>query len=267
MNARLWPLMLGVVTLGTVRAQTPSFPTPVDQLPETVPALSLPVQSMGRFTGGITDAPPAPWQVVRLSDTVPPTRYRVRVWDGVVAIEAEAEASMALLARPLKVDLTQTPVLCWRWRIDAPLQTADLSRKAGDDYAARVYVAFRLPPDALGWSLRTQIALARRLFGANVPDAALNYIWDNRHPVGFDAPSPYTDRTRLIVAQSGAAHAGRWVEERHDVLADAVRAFGDARVTPTLLAVASDTDNTGESARAGFADLHFVARDAPCQFP
>lgn len=41
---------------------------------------------------------------------------------------------------------------------------------------------------------------------------------------------------------------------------------GTAAVTPTLLAVASATDNTGETARAGFADLHFTARDTPCQF-
>jgi hypothetical protein len=32
------------------------------------------------------------------------------------------------------------------------------------------------------------------------------------------------------------------------------------------LAVASDTDNTGETARAGFADLHFVGAEEPCEF-
>lgn len=37
------------------------------------------------------------------------------------------------------------------------------------------------------------------------------------------------------------------------------------RQTGPLLAV--DTDNTGERARAGFADLHFVARGAQCRFP
>jgi hypothetical protein len=33
-----------------------------------------------------------------------------------------------------------------------------------------------------------------------------------------------------------------------------------------LLAVTADTDNTGEQAHAGFADVHFVARAAPCGF-
>lgn len=225
------------------------------------------VAVVGRFEGPEGSPPPAPWRLVRFSDRVAPTRYRLHHWDGVAAVEARANASMALLARPLSVDLERTPVLCWRWRVEAPLHAADLTRKSGDDYAARVYVAFRLPPGELSLALRTKLALARRLFGADTPDAALNYVWDNRHPIGFTAPNAYTAQARMIVAQSGASRAGVWVEERHDVLADARRAFGTERLTPTVLALATDTDNTGESAVAGFADLHFVERDQPCQFP
>jgi len=41
-----------------------------------------------------------------------------------------------------------------------------------------------------------------------------------------------------------------------DVLTDAKAVFGDMKFTPVQLAIASDTDNAGETARAGFADLH-----------
>lgn len=222
-------------------------------------------EDAGRFEAA-AQAPPAPWEIVRFDSDVPPTRYRIVDWDGVVGIEARAKASMALLARPLTVDLQRTPILCWRWRIDAPLKSADMRRKSGDDYAARVYIAMRLPPGDLGFATRAKLALARRLFGAQVPDAALNYIWDNTHSVGTRRANAYTDRTQMIVARSGAGEAGHWVSERHDVLADARMAFGSTKPSATLLAVAADTDNTGESARAGFADLHFVAPDAACQF-
>ena len=70
----------------------------------------------------------------------------------------------------------------------------------------------------------------------------------------------------MIVAESGAANAGRWVEERIDVGRDAAAQFGES-ARFALLAIASDTDDTGESAHAGFADLHFVARGETCQFP
>jgi hypothetical protein len=202
-----------------------------------------------------------------LSKTVPPTAYRVAVVRGVTAVDAHADGSMALLARPLTVDLAATPVLCWRWLVDAPVAKGDMTRKAGDDYAARLYVAFDVPDSAMSMSTRLKLSMARRLFGAAVPDAALNYVWDNRHPVGFRAKSPYTDRAELIVAETGAGKAGTWVVERVDVAQDFVRGFGRVGgARPIQLAVASDTDNTKSRARAAFADIHFVAAGQRCAF-
>jgi hypothetical protein len=218
---------------------------------------------VGRFApadGGL----PAPWQVVQLDPGIPPTRYRLREWDGVAAVEAHAVKSMALLARPLDIDLAKTPVLCWRWRIDAPLKNADMATKAGGDYAARVYLSFDVPPGTLGLGDRLTQGLARSLRGKPIPDAAINYIWDNRHAVGTWQANAYSDRTRMRVQRSGARYARHWVEERRDVDADFRHAFGHAPTRLTGLAIASDTDNTGEEARAGFADFRFVAKDEPC---
>ncbi len=209
---------------------------------------------------------PAPWQVVQFDEEIPATDYRLIRWDGVNAIEAKAEKSMALLARPVEVDLNATPVMCWRWRVDSPLDKADLATKEGDDYAARVYVSFAMPSDEIGFFLRTQLALARSIYGDAVPDAALNYVWDNKYPVGTRKPNAYTDRTRMIVSQSGAENAGKWVVARQDIQQDVLTEFESEMAKMVQLSVASDTDNTGESAHAGFADFHFVARDTPCQF-
>ena len=217
---------------------------------------------VGRFSG--EGAPPAPWRAIVLNKKVTPTSYRAARVAGVGAIEARANASMALLARPLRVDLAQTPVLCWRWLVDAPVAKADMRTKRGDDYAARIYVSFDIPDNRLSAGTRMKLSLGRRMFGGDLPDAALNYVWDNKHPVGRRAKSAYTDRTELIVAETGAARAGKWVAERVDVAADFARAFGGVPGTPTQIALASDTDNTGGSARAAFADLHFVARDQRC---
>lgn len=217
---------------------------------------------LGRFSSSEIDVPP-PWRVVRIDNRVPATRYAIREWDGVPAVEAIADQSMALLARPVMVDLHRTPILCWRWRVDAPLSTADMRRRRGDDYAARLYLGFMLPARVVGGVTRSKLSLARSIYGDVVPDAALNYVWDNRYPIGTLAPNAYTSRTRMIVVQSGAGKAGRWVLERRDVIADLASAFhADGRLT--VLALASDTDNTGERAHAGFADLHFVAADMPC---
>ena len=230
----------------------------------TASVAAAPVR-VGDFSGGGNALPP-PWKVVQLDERVPATRYRTLLWDGRAAVEARATASMALLARPLTVDLQTTPVLCWLWRVDNVLQQADLSRKVGDDYAARVYVTFTLPPESMSAGLRFKLALGRSLYGELVPDAAVNYVWDNRHTVGTRAFNAYTDRAAMVVQRSGKAQVGRWVSERVNVLADATQAFGKLPFKASLLAVASDTDNTGEQALAGFAELHFVGAEEPCQF-
>jgi hypothetical protein len=221
---------------------------------------------VGKFDGNAGGLP-AGWQVEHLNPKFPPTEYRQRSCDGVAAVEATAVKSMALLGRKLDVDLDKTPVLCWRWRIDAPLAGADLATKAGDDYAARVYITFAVPPEALGLATRTKLALARSIWGPSVPDAAINYVWDNKHPVGTQQPNAYTDRAQMVVVESGAGKAGRWVAERRNVRDDFRRAFAGLPGKPNGLAIASDTDNTGESARAGFADFHFVAENDACAFP
>ncbi len=221
---------------------------------------------VGRFPAGATGLP-EPWRVQQLDERIAPTQYALKTWDGVDAVEAVAERSMALLGRPLEVDLEATPHLCWLWRVDAPLATADMRTKAGDDYAARVYVSFRVAPEALGFGTRAKLALARSIYGEQVPDAALNYVWDNRQQVGTLMPNAYTDRTRMLVLRSGAEHAGGWVVERRDVAEDFKRAFGDLPAQLSGIAMASDTDNTGERARAGFAEFRFVSRGEECGTP
>lgn len=201
---------------------------------------------IGRFDA--TDSgPPPPWRIVRFDDAVPPTRYRLREWDGVRAIEAHAVNSMALLARPVEIDLEKTPVLCWRWRIDAPLKNADITQKNGDDTAAHIHLSFaRIPALRPG------------------EDSALMYVWDNRNKAGTWRGNAHSARTRMLVLRSGAADAKRWVDERRDLADDYRHAFGKPAGRLIGLGMASDTDNTGEEARAGFADFRFVKKDEAC---
>src|SRR5690242_9136679 len=110
---------------------------------------------VGKFVSDDGQIPP-PWKIEQLDPKVPPTRYRLRNWDGVPAVEAEAKRSMALLVRPVEVDLGKTPVLCWRWRVDAPIASTDMDRKSGDDYAARVYLTFEVAPHQLSFATRAK---------------------------------------------------------------------------------------------------------------
>lgn len=223
------------------------------------------VVDVGRFASA-SGVPPPPWRIVRFDTSIPATSYRTIHWDGVEAVAARADGSMALLARPVEVELQATPQLCWRWRVEGVVQGADMRTKRGDDYAARIYVAFRLPADSLSFALRARLAIARLAYGPDVPDGAINYVWDNRHAIGTRMPNAYTERTQMVVLRSGESEARHWATERRNVRDDALAAFGTDRARVQLIGLAADTDNTGERVTSGFADLHFVAAGADCEF-
>jgi len=154
-------------------------------------------------------------------------------------------------------------VLAWRWKVDRVVEKADLEEKGGDDFAARVYVFFDLPEEDLPWSARVALRLARLVHGSDLPSAGICYVWDNRHAIGTSAWNPYWFRIRTVVLESGNARAGQWVEERRDLEADFLAAFGaDRQRLPAVTGVAAgnDSDQTGESVTAWFGDFRLEAR-------
>lgn len=215
------------------------------------------------FAAAADGAVAPPWRVVTLPKIPRHTRYRVVTVDGRPAIRAEAQASygnLLLALGPPGLPVEAAPILRWRWRVDRLPERSDLTRRTGDDVAARVCVLFDLPLARLGVADRLRIELGRRLFDAALPAATLCYVWDRTLAPGTWLPNIYTDRVRMLVLRSAAAgDQGAWFEERRDLRADFRRAFGpeaEGGVPPmTALAVASDADNTGGAALAFFADI------------
>ena len=173
---------------------------------------------------------------------------------------------MALLTRKLSVNLTKTPILCWRWRVTNIITTANISKKSGDDQAARIYLGVDLPRSAIGLGTRVKLALARRRGGNDIPDGAINYVWDNRFAVGTARNNIYTKQAKIIVMQSGGAQKNTWVNERRNLRNDIQKHFKTTKGKVTSIAISSDTDNTGETVTAAFADLHFVGSNVKCRF-
>ena len=206
---------------------------------------------------------PNHWREVRLGAEITPNTFAFETIDGHPVLRVESNASMSMMATGVEVDLAQTPVLCWRWRVSRVLQQADMRERFGDDYAARLYVSLAIPEAEQSLGLRLQLGLARTIWGEQVPDGAINYVWDNRQPVGTSLPNAYTDRVTMVVAQSGDALAGQWVTQHVNIAQDVAQRFtASARVTQ--IALAADTDNTGESVIAEFADVRFVPTAGDC---
>jgi hypothetical protein len=204
---------------------------------------------------------PAGWTPLVLP-RVPAPEFALVADDGVTVLRSTADAAAGTVSHALAHDVAARPMLRWRWKVDRVVRDADLATKAGDDFAARVYVFFDVPPGSLPMAQRMKIFLARSLYGAAVPAAALCYVWDNRHPAGTTRWNPYTDRVRTVVLRSGAP--GAWAEESRDLEADFREAFGGEWKGPvppvTGIAAGNDTDQTGERVSAWFGDFRLERR-------
>lgn len=181
--------------------------------------------------------------------------------DGQTVLRVRSDAAASTLLHVLDVDPVVAPVLRWRWHVSNPVAASDFRRKEGDDYAGRVYVLFDYPVEQLSFGDRFKMSLARGLHGAELPTAAIAYVWGTAQATGEFGPNPYTDRVQMIVVEQGPGRAGQWVEMRRDVAADFEKVFGEPAPRIVGIAVSADTDNTGESVTTLFGDIRFKARE------
>jgi hypothetical protein len=192
-------------------------------------------------------APQAPWKVVGLpQQTKPFTRFSVVDIDGKRALKIEADLSYGNLIHPVK-DVAAPVQLSWQWRIEKPIEAADLREKRGEDTAVKVCVSFDLPMDSVPFADRQILRIARGRTSDPVPTATVCYVWDPHLAAGTTLDSPFTRRIRYIILESGTDRLNKWVAEKRDVGADFLKLFRDEATTvPPIVAIAvgADADNT-----------------------
>ncbi len=200
---------------------------------------------------------PTAWQRLTFKKIKQHTQYRFVDDDGQTVVRADSRNSASGLIRKVSIDPREFKKVSWRWKTGAVYKKGDVSRKDGDDYAARLYITFAYDPGQVGFFEKTKYEAARLIYGETLPLAAISYIWANRAPAGLMVANAYTERVKMIVLQSGADRTGRWIEEKRDVYTDFKKAFGREPTLISGVAIMTDSDNTGESTRTWYADIVF----------
>lgn len=170
------------------------------------------------------------------------TQYALVEVDGVPVLRAESRASASGLVREQAFDLKKTPILTWRWRVIDGLPELDEHSKKGDDYAARIYVIV-----SGGWQFwKTR---------------ALNFVWSGRNAKGEEWDNAFAgDNAKMLALRGQEAELGIWYEERVDIAKLLMDWFGEEVDEIDAIAIMTDTDNSGLSAKAEYAELKLVSR-------
>lgn len=190
------------------------------------------------------------------------TRYQLITDAGVQVVQATADNSASGLIARVALAPGDSMRLRWQWKVSNVYEQGDARKQSGDDYPARIYVAFEFQPEKAGLFERAKRKTVELMFGETLPGNALNYIWANRLPEQTFIANAFTDQTMMVAVNSGSEQVGQWVTVERDIVADYREAFGEEPPRIVGVAIMSDADNTGERAQAWYRDLVLTAPQA-----
>ena len=169
------------------------------------------------------------------------TDYEVVQVDGREALHAQCQDAGSGLFLEREIDLTETPIMEWSWRVDETFgPDIDETTRAGDDYPVRVYVV--QDGGILQWRSR-----------------AINYVWASAQPAGGHWPNAYVSQARVVALQSGEPDSpGQWVTERRNVRED-FKTFHDRDLDSIdAVALMTDCNDVGGSIEGWYGSIRFL---------
>ena len=192
------------------------------------------------------------WKLVTFDDT-PPTEYSLRWEQDRTVVNARSDGGASGLVAELPGDLHPT-AMSWRWRVDQCLENDQERVRAGDDFAARVFVLYGRERAWTPWGW-----LRRRMvdnpFGNVVPKRVVNYVWASGGETGDVYPNPSFRNVATVVVESDCRTPGEWVSEQRELEADFRLAYRESMPNVVGVAVMTDTDDTGGRAVTWYADI------------
>ena len=169
------------------------------------------------------------------------TQYNIQQQGNRKVLTATSSGGASALGVRKRIDLTKTPFLNWSWRVNKALPPLKEATKAGDDYAARVYVI--IDGGIFVWKTR-----------------ALNYVWSSRpNTRGQKWNNPFLPKNaRMLSVRDSRNGPGQWITEKQNVAADFKSLYG---FTPSYIdgiAIMTDADNSKGSTSSSYGEIFFT---------
>ncbi|BBB29932.1 DUF3047 domain-containing protein [Neptunomonas japonica] len=138
-----------------------------------------------------------------------------------------------------KIDLNKTPFLNWSWRVEKFPSVADEKVKAGDDFAARIYIVVQD-----GWTF--------------LSTKAISYVWSKQSHTNDVWPNPFTNGSAMMLAVRGSDDGNGWVTEKRNIKEDLQKLFGKEIRYIDAIAIMTDTDNSKSSATSYYSNIRLT---------
>jgi Protein of unknown function (DUF3047) len=182
------------------------------------------------FSSGIGEmGAPTGWQVAEKSGKAD---YTVVTDSGERALLLRSTNTSFSVQKKVNVDISQYPVLSWKWKVTKLPKGGDFRKSETDDQAAQLFLAF-------------------------TKTKAIVYIWDTSAPQGLmESTSPVPFMTvKVVVVRSGTAELGKWVAETRNVYEDYRKLYGEEPPPVSGVRLQINSQHTKSSAESLFADV------------
>ena len=195
------------------------------------------------------------WNVLTFGSIDEHTSYTLVKDRNVNVVKAESNESASGLTKIIRFNPKEYPYLSWRWKVNKAIPGTDVTKKSGDDYAARIYVMFDYDVKDLPEAEQSRVGWYKFFNGKLPPLATINYIWANKADVGNIVSSAYTSRVKMVTLKNKDSALQKWHIEERNIYEDYKKAFGEEPKEVISLAIMTDTDNTSSMAESYFGDI------------
>jgi Protein of unknown function (DUF3047) len=160
--------------------------------------------------------------------------------DGAKALHMRSANEGSTVSKDVKgkVNLKETPILEWTWKVTVLPKGGNSCKKATDDQAAQVFVVWPRFPEAV----RSRI---------------LGYVWDSTLPVGTTCKSEKSGTVTYMVVRSGSTDLGKWLTERRNVAEDYKKIYNEEMEPPSAVSLAIDSNDTQSTAESFIGPIVF----------
>ncbi len=223
----------------------------VNRLPVIMLFVSMLITPFALAQLNITDIAQGGMEAWKSKDIAAPTRYNVTDYKNRPAIQARSDNAASGLVLNKRIDLLETPYMNWSWLVKQSLPELQETTKQGDDFAARVYVV--IDGGMKFWNTKS-----------------ISYVWSSS-PAGENVwDNPFAGaNVKMLAARGSESETKQWYDEKRNIYQDLIDYFGDKGSDKAnqksyryidMVAIMTDTDNSGTHAESYYGDITFSSR-------
>jgi hypothetical protein len=201
---------------------------------------------------------PRGWKLRKFPGRTKGARAEWVTEDGVRSVKLSSRANLTFLEKTVNIDISEYPVVAWKWKVENILEGNDERTREGDDHPVRLFFVFE--PDESKqsfWFRLKRFLYLDRIHGHPYGGRFLEYLWSSHLERGEVIDDPGKPWQKLLIIEGGPRNIGKWLSYERNLHEDFKKLYHEEPRRLIFIGILSDTDQTGQEAVSYIAELVF----------